>query len=212
MAVNLSKKKQLEEYGKDGIDYILACKLLQKYIARRAIASPATAKSYQSKLNRFGLFVFKAYPGKPYDDVIADLKEAKINPYDMLADYAAFLGNDHKVNHLRSKVKQARKFLKFCGVKIDIEDFQESVPLPRKEFPDFDGIEKSQIVQLLNNTKNQRLKTALIMFGATGCRAKEGCSFDRGRINRFQLCPSDRRRSGTGHIRPNTNITDGARQ
>jgi integrase len=176
LAVNLGKKRQLEEYGPDGITYIQNCRQLQKYIGRRAVASPATAISYRSKLNRFGLFIFKAYPGKSYDDVLANLKDGKIDPYDLLADFAATLGKDHKVNHLRTKVKQARKFLKFCGVKIDLEEFQESVPLPRKEFPDFDGTEKAQIVELLNNTKNQRLKTAMIMFGATGCRAQEGCS------------------------------------
>lgn len=175
---NVLKERQLTEYGQDVMNYISNCKQLQKYIARKAVASQESALSYKSRLNRFGLFIYKTYPGKPYDDVLAECKDTTgiINPYDLLADYAASLGKDHKPNQLRQKVKAAKKFLRFCGAKIEQEDFADNVPLPRKEFPEFAGVEKSQIVELLNNTKNQRLKTALIMLGATGCRAKEGCS------------------------------------
>lgn len=109
LAVDLRKEKQLKEYGPEGMAHIQNCKALEKYIARRAIASPATAKSYQSKLNRFGLFLFKTYPGKSFDELIAEIKTDKVNPYDLLADYAAFLGKDHKANHLRAKVKGAKK-------------------------------------------------------------------------------------------------------
>ena len=70
----------------------------------------------------------------------------------------------------RSKVKIARKFLKFGGAKISAEDFNDNVSLPKPQRPEFIGLEKAQVVELLNACKNQRLKTALMMFAVTGCR------------------------------------------
>lgn len=172
---NAPKERQLTEYGQEAIDYIANSKQLQKFIIRKGTASSVTASTYKSRLNRFGLYIFKTYPGKSLDQVLLDCKDGS-DPYDLLADYAVFLLKDHKPNQLRQKVKVAKKLLKFCGVKIDNEDFYDNVSLPRKEFPDFVGVEKSQIVELLNNTKNQRLKSAIIMMCATGCRAKEACS------------------------------------
>jgi integrase len=176
-SVNILQLKQLEAYGKDGIQYLDASATLKKYIARKGTASEASAKTIRSRINKFAFYLFKTYPGVSFDDFLATLQTGKPDPYDVLADYAAHLTKGHvKPNEVRQKVRAAKKFLKFCKIKIDNEDFRENVSLPRQESPEFDGVEKSKVVELLNSCKNQRLKTALMMFASTGCRAIEGCA------------------------------------
>jgi integrase len=176
LARNLFKERQLKEYGEDGMQYIQASRLLKKYVARKAIGSERTGVTYQSKLARFAFFIYKTY-NQPFDDYVEALKLQKPEQaYDLLADYTAYLKPINKTNELRQKVKRAYKFLKFCGVDMDAEDFREQVTLPRGEFPDFEGTEKGDIVDLLNNCKNMRLKTALMIYAAMGPRKTQACA------------------------------------
>jgi integrase len=176
LGTNLFVTRKVREYGEDGISYIHASRLLKKYIARKGIGSERTGITYQSKLNRFAFFIFKTY-NQPFDDYVEALKLQKpAVAYDLLADYAAYLKPIHKPNELRQKVKRAYKFLKFCGVEMDAEDFREQVTLPREEFPEFEGTDKDSIIELLNNCKNMRLKTALLIYAAMGPRKTQACA------------------------------------
>jgi hypothetical protein len=97
--------------------------------------------------------------------------------FELLQDYAIYLQSTKvKPNQVRALVKAAKKFLRFCGTKIDNEDFKDRVTLPKQTVPDLQGTEKRQIVELLNSCKSQRLKTAILLIGATGCRPVEACS------------------------------------
>lgn len=179
--------KQLEEYGENGLNYVKGSALLSKYVARKGTASESSAETVRSRLNRFGLFAFRVY-GEKYDtfdaflDMVAEasrVEKPNPDPLDILSDYAAWLKKSgQKPNQIRQLVKGAKQFLrsKVVGARIDNDDFRENVALPRQEFPDFEGTEKSQVVELLNSCKNQRLKTALMLYAAMGRRAVEGCA------------------------------------
>jgi hypothetical protein len=53
MELQYFKKKQLERYGQQAIDYFNDSKQLEKYIARIAVASPVTARAYRGKIYVF---------------------------------------------------------------------------------------------------------------------------------------------------------------
>jgi len=185
--VNPFKARQLEEYGEDGLKYLQDSQLLAKYVARKGTASQTTAESVRSRLNRFGYFAFKNYPAaQTFDAFLAEVKGGKHDPYNLLSEYAEYLTEKGtKANQIRQLVKAAKQFMKhrIVGAAIDNDDFRENVSLPRQEFPDFEGTEKSQVVELLQSCDNQRLKTALMLFAAMGPRAIEGCAVRHTDIN-----------------------------
>jgi len=167
---------QLRRLGQEALDYIHASKMLERYIQRKALRSQSSAMTYKTRLTPLGYYIFKQTEGsKPMDQFLEELKAQ--NPYDFLADYALFLKNDMKVKDedLRQKGKIARLFLRAAGSKIDIEEFKEQVTLPKKVMPELEPAEKSQIIDLLNACKNQRLKTAIMMCASLGCRIQEAC-------------------------------------
>ena len=170
--------KQLKEYGPDGIKYCTSSLLIKKYVQGKAIASESSAATYRGKLWKFAFFVHKQHDKIPFDDFIKQVQKGKYDPYDVLADFAAYLKEQKtKPNEIRAKVKRVYKFLRYCKIEADLEDFHDRVPLPRQEFPDFEGTEKQQIVELLENCAGaQRLKTGIMLYGAMGCRAIEGCA------------------------------------
>lgn len=171
---NVSRQKQLEKFGPDGISYLNKSSWLKKYIARKGTASASTASTYRTRLNSFLLFTLKEKKSSDFDLFV---KDSAINPYDLLADYASWLRSEGaSTNDIILKVKTSKKFLRFCGITIDNEDFKDNVTLPRREHPEFIALDKNRIVELLNACKDMRLKTALMLFGAMGCRALEGCA------------------------------------
>lgn len=176
--INILKQKQLKEFGEEGLKYISSSKQLDKYIIRKSVQSENSAKTYRAKLNRFGFFIYQKYgKASTLDEILSKVATGEIDPYDLLAEFAAYLKEINvKPNEIRQKTKMSRKFLRFCGAKINNEDFTDNVPLPKSQTPEFNGVEKAQIVEILNYCKNQRLKTAIMLYAATGCRAVEGCA------------------------------------
>jgi len=156
MALKPLQEKQLERYGQDVLDFIRASKLLNKYISRKATRSTSTAVGYKSKLTQFGYFIFSKVDGNvSFDTTINKIAGGEINALDLVADYASYLTTEKaKANTIRAKVKLARRFLKFSGVDIDVEDFREQVSLPRLQRPEFKALEKTEVVELLSITNS----------------------------------------------------------
>jgi integrase len=181
MTINILKKNQIQKVGSDVLSYIEASALLKTYIARKGLASGASARTYKSRLNFLGYYAYQQSGGKvALDDYLKGIEK----PYDFLAEYAAELKrNKNKDNEIRQKVKIAKKFLRFCGSKINNEDFTDLVTLPKKNKPDFVAAEKPSVIELLNNCKNQRLKTALLMAASLGCRKLEMCAVSNNMVN-----------------------------
>jgi integrase len=134
---------------------------------------------------KFGYYIYKlAGKRTTLDAFLEEVKEGKHDPYDLLAEFASFLQKDgDKANNVRQKVKIAKKFLRFAHVPVNNEDFQEYVSLPKRVRPDLQAVEKAQIVDLLNNCKNQRLKLALLMCASIGSRILENCAVRNGDVN-----------------------------
>ncbi len=182
---NINRKKQLRRYGVEVLTYIGESKILKNYLLRKATANSSTAKTYRSRLNKFVYYVYKLVGiTTSFDAFLGEIKAGKHNPYDLLAEFAQFLKNDgDKSNEIRQKVKIAKKFLRFTGAPVNNEDFQEYVSLPKRVRPDLQAAEKDQIIELLNNCKHQRLRTAILLCAATGCRILEACAVKNNDVN-----------------------------
>jgi hypothetical protein len=74
---NTFQQKQLDEFGKDGIQYINANQLLKKYVERRA----KSGTTYKSKLSRFLFYVYKEHK-VPFDRFVQSLKAKPEKAYD----------------------------------------------------------------------------------------------------------------------------------
>src|SRR5437867_2189197 len=148
---------QLVLYGKNSVEHFKRSKLIDKYLARKAVQNERTAMTYKFYLTTFANFVFIKFEQREVDDFIQDIKDDKHNPYDVLADFAAFLKNERKQkisnNSIRFIAVATRKFMRFCGIPIDIEDFKEFVSLPKKERADLDAIDKHDVIEILNACK-----------------------------------------------------------
>ncbi len=133
----IERQKQL--YTNDEIAYLERSKSAQKYISRKAIASEGTAKHYKTQVAAFASFVFHTRNKKELDAFVDEIKTGKHNPYDVLADFAAYLKKERtgdkkiKANTLSKMVRVCKRFLKFSGCAINNEDFKEQVSLPRTE-------------------------------------------------------------------------------
>ena len=178
MALKMTQQRQLNKYGVEALDYIHASKLLSKYISRKATRSAGTGANYKAKLTEFGYFIYsKVNSRESLDTTIAKIAKGEIDALDLLADYTAYLtAHKAKANTLRAKVKLARRFLKFNGANIDLENFHEQVALPQRERPEFKAVDKSEIVELLSACKSQRLKSVIMFVAVTGARITEACS------------------------------------
>ncbi|MEO9319117.1 MAG: tyrosine-type recombinase/integrase [Nitrososphaera sp.] len=183
---------QVKIYGKDAVERFNRSKYVQKYVARKAVTNENSATTYRSYLMNFASFAFTKYSVSDLDAFIDEIKQAKHNPYDVLADLAAYLKNERgdqvSGNTIRLITVVTRKFMRFCGIAIDLEDFKEFVALPRKEMPDLDAIDKHDVIEILNSCKDARLKTFLMFLAATGARAYEASSI---RIQDLRLDEKD---------------------
>jgi hypothetical protein len=62
-----------------------------KDIRRKATACQGTAMHYKTQIAIFAQFVYREHQKVELDDFVRDTKKGEHNPYDVLADFAAFL-------------------------------------------------------------------------------------------------------------------------
>ena len=154
-----------------------------KYIEAKTIQDKNTGMTYRTRMQSFAQFVYRRYNKTPVDDFLKQIRAGKYDPFDILTEYSGFLRNERPnteskltANVIRARVKTARKFFRFNKILVTVEDFNELVPLPRKEQPPKEGIDKSKVARYLNACKNIQLKTALHVMASNGPRPIELCA------------------------------------
>ena len=141
-----------------------------------------TGMTYKTRMQSFAQFVYRRYNKTPVDDFLEQIKAGKYDPYDILTEYSGFLRNERPneskltANVIRARVKTARKFFRFNKIVVTVEDFNELVPLPRKEQPPKKGLDKANVARYLNACKNIQLRTALHVMASNGPRPIELCA------------------------------------
>jgi integrase len=175
--------RRLKLYTLAEIEHCETSKTIAKYIDAKTIQDKNTGTTYKTHMQSFAQFVYRRYNKTPVDNFLEQIKAGKYDPYDILTEYAGFLRNERPPNEskltanvIRFRVKTARKFFRFNKILVTTEDFNELVPLPRKEQPPKKGIDKTTVATYLNACKNIQLKTALHVMASNGPRPIELCA------------------------------------
>ena len=176
-----SKTKQFQRediYTADEIGHYQRSKTIQRFVAGKTAQSRATGKSYRSRLANLGQFIFRKHGKCEIDDAVLDMKSGKLEPYEFLTEFVIYLKGSRRLsaNMTRVVTITAKKFLRVSGVKIDNEDFRDLVSLPRKEHREKTGLEKEDVIEILNGLKDIRLKSTVMLLTATGPRPIEACA------------------------------------
>lgn len=172
----------LKLYTLAEIEHCETSKTITKYIGAKTIQGKNTGISYRTRVQSFAQFVYRRYDKIPVYELLEHIKAGKYDAYDILTEYSGFLRNERPneskltANVIRARVKTTRKFFRFNKIAVTIEDFNELVPLPRKEQPPKKGIDKTDIARYLNACKNIQLNTALRVLACTGPRPIELCA------------------------------------
>jgi integrase len=174
--------RRLKLYTLAEIEHCETSKTIMKYIEAKTIQDRNTGMTYKTRMQSFAQFVYKRYNKTPVDDFLVQIKAGKYDPYDILTEYSGFLRNERSnenkltANVIRARVKTAREFFRFNKITVTVDDFNELVPLPRKEQPPKKGIDKTAVSRYLNACKNIQLKTALHVMACNGPRPIELCA------------------------------------
>jgi integrase len=183
-SVSFYSSRRLKLYTPAEIEHCESSEAIAKYINAKTIQSKNTGMTYKTRMQSFAQFVYRRYNKTPVDEFLEQIKAGKkYDPYDILTEYSGFLRNERlttesklTANVIRARVKTVRKFFRFNKTNITVEDFNELVPLPRKEQPTKKGIDKTDVARYLNACKSIQLKTALHVIAANGPRAIEPCA------------------------------------
>src|SRR5215216_8079722 len=175
--------RRLKLYTPAEIEHCETSKTITKYIDAKTIQDKNTGITYKTQMQSFAQFVYRRYNKTLVDNFLEQIRAGKYDPYDILTEYSGFLRNERPTtesklaaNVIRARVKTARKFFRFNKILVTVEDFNELVPLPRKEQRTKKGIDKTDVARYLNACKNIQLKTALHVIAANGPRAIEPCA------------------------------------
>src|SRR5215211_8075830 len=183
-SISFYSSRRLKLYTPAEIEHCESSEAITKYINAKMIQSKNTGMTYKTRMQSFAQFVYRRYSKTPVDEFIEQIKAGKkYDPYDILTEYSGFLRNERPIteskltaNVIRARVKTVRKFFRFNKISITVEDFNELVPLPRKEQRTKKGIDKTDVARYLNACKNIQLKTALHVMASNGPRPIELCA------------------------------------
>jgi len=138
--------------------------------------SGSTVHIYRSAINHFKKFVQKRH-SKSLDKVILELKNNKLDQYEILKEFVIYLDKaGKKPASIKIWVGGAKGFLRHCGVKIYSEDFQTKVRLPKIHHQREEPLTKEILVRLLNNVP-VKIRTMILCATASGMRIGEIVQF-----------------------------------
>jgi integrase len=152
---------------------------ITKYVRNINTMSKSTAYEYFLRLNNFERFLLTHYDNKSADNIIKEINEEVLDPYDILSEYCAYLKN-HSSNislpTIKQRVVTAKNFLEYYDVDISPRKFKLKVKLPKSIRRNREAVSKEDIVNILNACSDIRLKTYVMLLASTGCRATEALS------------------------------------
>jgi integrase len=160
---------------------------VHNYLSIMSTMNKSSAREYAARLNSFRMFILNQY-GRyiTIDNIIVKIKEGSENPYNILNNYAAFLLRSNNVSSstLKQRVITVKNFLEYNDVDISPRRYKMKVKLPKVIRKRKEALTKEDILNILNNCSDLRLKTYVMLLAATGMRAVEALS---GRIKDLDL-------------------------
>ena len=137
--------------------------------------SKSTAEQYLSRLNIFGIFLRKEFNDLTINDLVNKIKEGSIDPYNILSRYCSYLksGDNISTITIKQRVITVKNFFEYCDININPKKFKLKVRLPKNVRRTKEAISKKDVIEILNNCSDIRLKTYVMLLAATGMRAVE---------------------------------------
>jgi integrase len=151
---------------------------IENYIQNISIMNKSTAYEYLRRLNDFAVFLAKEYDSLRVDDLIIKLKKAVYDPYSILSRYAAYLQNSSTISTLtlKQRVVTMKNFLEYHDVDLSPRKFKLKVRLPKVIRKSKEALSKEDVIDILNECSDIRLKTYVMLLAGSGMRATEALS------------------------------------
>jgi integrase len=153
--------------------------IVSRYLTNVAVVNESTAQKYNERLRKFGKYTYDRY-GLEIQNIIMEIKKAKLDPYDLCTGYILFLkqesNNTIAPNSLKNHIIAIKNFLEYSDIDINPRKFKLKVRLPKIVRRNKEGLSKENVVDILNACSNIRLKTYVMFLAAGGFRAVEALS------------------------------------
>ncbi len=134
----------------------------------------ATAGQYLNRLSIFSVFLNKELDGLTIDSLVNKIKEKTADPYSILGAYSAYLRNCNlSTITIKQRVVTVKNFFEYCDIDVSPRRFKIKVRLPKTVKRNKEAISKEDVIDILNQCSDFRLKTYVMLLAATGMRAVE---------------------------------------
>jgi integrase len=136
-----------------------------------------TAHEYYLILTNFQGFVISSYK-ITMDDIITKINEGSEDPYEILSSYVTYLQTSCNISTLtlKNRVIAVKNFLEYYDVDISPRKFKLKVKMPKNIRQSKEALSKEDIVDILNECSDIKLKTYVMLLAGTGMRATEALS------------------------------------
>lgn len=147
-----------------------------KYIKSIAASNKRTGYEYFGRLCIFEEFI-KSNHNFTVDELTIK-KTFVTDIYDLLSAYVSYLINRGNLSNssIKNRVINVKNFLEFYDIDINPYKFKKRVKVPRVFNQYKEALPKEEIIRMLENCKNFKLKCFLLLLATTGARASEAAS------------------------------------
>jgi integrase len=133
--------------------------------------------AYQNGLIHFQGFLSQKYPDYDLDTILKPLLEDKINRYELLDSFIAYLQTFNlRPSSIKVYMTSVRSYFAYHDVDVIPTKFKRKVKIPKSYREDEEALDTADIRKILLGCNNRRLRTYLLVLESGGMRAVEGLS------------------------------------
>src|SRR6478735_1249819 len=159
----------------ESVGRILKESIVKDFHANITSMNKSTAEQYLSRLNIFGIFLRKEFNDMTINDLVNKIKDGSVDPYNILSRYCGYLksGDNISTITIKQRVVTVKNSFEYCDIDINPRKFKLKVRLPKAVRKNKEALSKKDVIEILNNCSDIRLKTYVMLLAATGMRASE---------------------------------------
>ena len=159
----------------ESVSRLLEDQTVKDFISTIASMNKSTAGQYLNRLNIFSNFLQIEHNGIKINDLVNKIKDDSTDPYSILSRYCAFLKSSNTISSItiKQRVVTIKNFFEYCDIDINPRKFKLKVRLPKVIRRNKEALSKKDVIEILNNCSDIRLKTYVMLLAATGMRASE---------------------------------------
>ena len=157
------------------ISRLLEDQSVKDFISTITTMNKSTADQYLSRLNLFKIFLNVEFNGLAINDLVNKIKDGSNDPYSVLSKYCGYLTRGNRISTItiKQRVVTVKNFFEYHDIDINPRKFKLKVRLPKAVNKNKEAISKKDVIDILNNCSDIRLRTYIMLLAATGMRAAE---------------------------------------